>query len=520
MVSAQPTAAEARVGMFGEIGSSRWGVGYDGTSTREGELPELQGDKAVRAFREMRLNDPIVGAVVMATKMIIRGVEWKSELPEGAEEDDAEALACQEFLQGAMLDMEDGWEEMIEDSLEACVYGFQPLEVVLKQRLGPQSEGGGLPHSEYDDGLIGWHKIAYRDCAGIQRWNVDNHGSILGYWHKAEGMDQEEVYIPMSKSILFRASRIGNDPQGLSWLRSAYRSYKHKRNMEWLEGVAADRGFAGFPVVEMPMGANNTSGSADLTAAQNMVRGIRQDSYMGAILPPPLGKDEHQKWKLRLEGGAHSVSDTIDNSIRRYASEISASVLAYFIILTMNSKGAYALSRDQRDLWHLAMSGLLDAWQQLINRKLVRKLFELNVSAFPDRTKWARIVPSDVAQHDIEKVVSFLTQLNAAGLLDANDDDRNRIRAQIGWPAETKEQVEKRHEQEAQMEEMNALAREAMINPPEAQETTSNGNSPPPPRPTQASELSPVEQLLGRPLAEWGPEDYWTAAMWAEDKRA
>lgn len=523
---ARPANASGDLSIFGalfrELGSSRWGISQWGEAARAGEPPELQGDKAVKAFREMRLNDPIVGAVVMATKMIIRGVEWKAELAEDAEGDDAQAEKGRAFLHSAMNDMSQPWEEVVDDSLEAVYHGFEPMEVVYKQRLGPNPPPGAPGEdpagSEHDDGLIGWRKVAHRDPLGLVRWDIDEHGGIRGFWHRAEGQTQDEVYIPISKTILFRASRLGNDPQGLSWLRTGHRAYRFKRNLEWIEAVTFERGGAGYPVVEMPRGANTASGSTDHTRAQALVENVRMDAYMGVVLPPPLGSDENARWRFHFEDtGGGSLAAAIDSSIRRYASEIAASVLAYFIILTMNNRGAYALSRDQRDLWHLAMSGLVDTWAQLINRFLVRPLFELNQSAFPDRERWPRIVPGDISQHDIEKVQGFITAMTGVNILDVSDDDRNRVRAMIGWPPETREQVEAREEREAEMEQMRAQAAASPSGGDEREPGAEEVRRPPPPPPTRAAEWSAAERAVGKPVHEWGTEDAWLAAMALED---
>lgn len=519
------------VNIHTEIGSSRWGVAPGGYAWREDELPELQGQRGLKIFRSMRFNNPIVAAVVMATKMIIRGVEWSAERADGVDDADAEAEEARLHLEQCMADMDQPWEEFVDDSLEAVIYGFAIPEIVYKQRLGPQPEQTRdvfvLPHSEFDDGRIGWKDIAYRDPVGVMRWDVDEHGRVWGFWHKANQMLAEEVYIPIAKCVHFRASRLGNDPQGLSWLRAAYRPDRHKRNMEWLEGVAAERGFAGLPVIQMPAGSNTNSNSTDYSRAQQLVENVRADAYAGVILPPPLGDKEHQKWHFTLEG-AGQMSDQLDTAIRRYAGEIAASVLAYFIILTMNNRGAYALSKDQRDLWHLAMSGLVDTWGQIINKKLVRPLFELNRDVFPDRTKWPKIVPGDVAQHDIDKLQTYLTGLIGAGALEVNDEDRNRLRALIGWPNETKEQVEARAEREAAMAEIQQAAFQteqevARSGLQQNDQQTSSNEKEAAPRgqqpPRQASELSIAESIVGKPVNEWLPEDAWVVAMALEDAR-
>lgn len=485
-----PDDKSGSLGVFGtEIGSSRLGVDLWGQTARQDEIPEMRGDRAVKNYREMRLNDPMIGAVVLAVKMIVRSVPWAAEPPEGAEEGDPEVERSVEYLGSAMRDMDQAWPEMIDDSLEAWVYGFEAMETTYKQRLGPQPPDGDIPTSQFSDGLVGWWKIAHRDQAGVVRWLVDPHGKIEGMFHKVEG--QDEVFIPIGKMLLFRPLRHGNDPEGISPLRPAYRPYRYKRNHEWMEAVSTERLGGGLPVVEMPMGANTSEGSQDVQRAKDLVQAVRSDSYAGVVLPPAIGKEENHKWKFDLI--STGVLIDFDAPIRRYGGEMTTAMLAQFVNLIMQQRGAYALSRDQRDLWHLSMAGLLMTWTQVIHEQATVPLYKLNIGSFPDRTKWARIVPGDIAQHDIEKVVKYIDGLVGAGALDVSDDDRNRLRGLIGWPGETNEQRDR-------MEEKR--------------------NMPPPltmPRPADLESLSEVERIVGKPAHEWSGEDAWVAAMGMEE---
>lgn len=65
---------------FIEIGSS--GLAQYGGFVRDEFLPQLQGERGLRTFREMFENDPIVGALVFAVQMLLRKVQWRVEPPE------------------------------------------------------------------------------------------------------------------------------------------------------------------------------------------------------------------------------------------------------------------------------------------------------------------------------------------------------------------------------------------------------------------------------------------------------
>lgn len=524
--------AARQMAMFGEeIGSSRQGTDRYGYSVHDSDTKELRGERRIRVLREMRRSDPIVGALIMAIKMIARTVPWVPSDPPDAEEGDTQVAEAKDFLESCMSDMSHPWSEFIDDALDAVWAGFAVPEIVMKQRLGPNpgtytmthQDGTtmeqNLPTSDYDDGLIGWRKLAYRDPVGVVRWDIDNHGGISGFWHRVKS--QPEVYIPIEKCILFRASRDGNDPQGYSWLTNAHEPWQYKRKHQWLEAVGMERAGLGLPTVRMPLGSNTTEGSTDIVRARALVRGIRNDSFAGVVLPPPLGKEDHQKWDLELKtaGNTAGVGDTI---IRRLMSEIMTSVLAQFLVQGMQTNGAYAMSKDHRDLWQMAVSGLVQTYQEIMNRFLVKPLFRMNQSKFPDHTKWPVIAAGDVAQYDITKVMSYVHSMYTDGILDVNDDDRNRIRDMVGWPNETQAQISKREEAEQLSQEQADMMQANFDNaaqPPADVTGNVATNAAQPPNPAIAGredEWTEVENFIGKPLIEWTQDDFWNAALMDE----
>ena len=65
---------------IGRTGQQRYGgVFY------EEFLPELRGQRGIRAYKEMSENDDIIGAILFAVKMLIRNVHWGVQ-PGGTEE--------------------------------------------------------------------------------------------------------------------------------------------------------------------------------------------------------------------------------------------------------------------------------------------------------------------------------------------------------------------------------------------------------------------------------------------------
>jgi Homing endonuclease len=78
---------------FVEVGA--FGLAQYGGFIRDEFLLQLQGDAALKVYREMWDNSPVIGAIIFAIQMLLRKVEWRVEPPEAAsvEEIVAERMA-------------------------------------------------------------------------------------------------------------------------------------------------------------------------------------------------------------------------------------------------------------------------------------------------------------------------------------------------------------------------------------------------------------------------------------------
>src|SRR5690242_14567348 len=98
---ADPVAKEgpARIPMTSQIGDS--GLKIYGGYLNEEFLRDLAGEKAMRVYREMEMNDPTVRAILYAITTLICGVEWNWK----AADDSDEAEGAKEFIEQVFDDM-------------------------------------------------------------------------------------------------------------------------------------------------------------------------------------------------------------------------------------------------------------------------------------------------------------------------------------------------------------------------------------------------------------------------------
>ena len=419
---------KAEVGLSGEVGST--GLNRFGGLVYEEFLVELQRDRGRKVYDEMRRNDAIVGAILFAIEMALREVNWFT-LPEGSRE--------AEFLAEAMHDMSHTWPDFISEILLMLPFGYSYFEVVYKKRLDKQSK--------FNDGGIGWRKFGYRSPDTLYKWVIDKEGGIRGFVQMALP-DLRQIFIPIEKSVLFRTKREKNNPEGISILRNAYRAWYFKKNLESLEGISLERVYAGFPVIYLPHGA-----TSDASRAKAIVRGVRIDEQMGLVLP--------DGWRFVLEGPQNSRGlDAFNVSISRYRQEIMMSVMATFIALGIEKAGSYALAREERDFFQIALQGWLNNIRDTLNEFTVPKLLALN--GFDKNS--AKLSTGKVGQIDLEKLGNYIKNLTDSFALTPDPQLETYLRESAGLPPRMKGakpiKPEEKPEPEMEEEEEKAISKD------------------------------------------------------------
>ena len=401
--------------------------GYGGLKLTVGHVWEdfdrtLQGPQAVRTYEEMRRNDPVLGAVTNAIELVMRGVRW---LPRAASE---EQTAVDEvvFVSTLMDDMSHSWRDLISEILTMIPFGWAYFEVVYKERKGWNAD----PPSDYDDGRIGWRKIALRGQESLDRWAIDEHGGIQGMIQRPNiygGGISVSTTIPIEKSVLFRTKREKNNPEGYSLFRNAVRPYTIKKGLEDIETIGYNRDLTGIPVVYLPEGASD----ADYDKGRDIVERVQADDQAGLVFEQ-LAEEGFRNWRFELVSapGGSKASD-LNNAIGRVSGEIGMVFLAQFLRQGQQRVGSYAMVKEFKDLFHLALSSILDNIEDTLNRFLLPPLMRLN--GIP-REFWPHLAHDPVAEADVTRLASFVSSLAQVGMLTYSRDLENSLRRQGDLP--------------------------------------------------------------------------------------
>ena len=431
-----------RTGM-NELGRS--GLKHFGGTLYEEFLPNLQGTRGQKIYKEMSENSPIIGAMLFAVESLLRSVEWEVDPASQSSED----VAAAEFLEECKEDMSHTWEDFISEVLSMLIYGWSYFEIVYKRRKGPKR----TPTSAFDDGRIGWRKFALRSQDTLYRWEIDDTGGIKGMWQypvpstPASGrLSHETVLIPIEKALLFRTTSTKNSPEGRSVLRSSYRPWYYSKRIEEIEAIGIDRDLAGIPIARVPIELLSTERTADQTATYNYIKDIvtrtKRDEQNGIIWPraldPETGEDMFD-FEL-LNSGSRRSFDT-GAIIQRYMQQQAMTIMADFILLGHENVGSFALSSDKTELFAVALGAWLDGIEEILNRHAVPRLFELNDFGVEEFPKFRH---GDIEKPDIQAVGTYVQHLAAAGApLFPDIELENRLRGYADLPEADPEERDK-----------------------------------------------------------------------------
>lgn len=403
-------------------------------------LPKLRGLNATRTFREMKDNDPVIGAILMAFEMLLRAAEFRVE----AANDSPEAEEAKLFVEQCFEDMEGTVDDFLAEVLTFLPFGFSVFEVVYKIR-GGRNTSDTTRYSQFDDGRYGIQKLAPRAQWTIDRFLTDANGAITGVRQTALTLKMGSVEIPIEKLLHFRTSTINNDPSGRSILRNAFTSYHYASHIQMIEAIAVEREMNGIPVGRIPSEYLADSATAAQQGFTNAFKKILRDvkfNDQGFILIPSdvYENDDGSKTSIPMvqfdlvtAKGTRAIPT--GDVILRHQQNIARSVLADFLMLGSGDKGSFALSKSKTDLFLAAAAGYTEAISSVLNRQLLTRLWELN--GF-DPELMPSISFGDIAPVDLAELGAFVRDIAGAGMpLFPDDDTENTIRRAAGFPEKT-----------------------------------------------------------------------------------
>lgn len=407
----------------GNTGLNRWGQ-----DVFEEFLPNLRWPRAGKIYKEMSSNDPVICAIMLCARQLIRKVSWTIQPGSDSEEDTMAA----EFLESCLNDMSMTWSELIDEITSYFEYGWSYHEIVYKRRLGASRDPS--KRSKYNDGLIGWRKISGRSQESWAGWEFDEQddGSLLGMY---QDKGANKVYIPLEKALLFRTTSVRGNPEGRSFLRGSYRPWYFKKHIEEIEGIGIERDLAGLPVLHTPENVDiwddtNEKAKRTRVVAERLVKSIRRDRNEGIVLP--------SGWELALLSAGSTRQFDTNAVINRYDQRIAITMLSDIVMLGADKVGSFALASVKKSLLAAALDAQIQSIKEVFNRYAIPRLFALN--PFIGITELPQLKASPVDAPDLKSLAEYIQKLSGAKMpLFPNLDLENHLRRVAGLPETTED---------------------------------------------------------------------------------
>ena len=415
--------------MVGEVG--RTGLRQNAGRIDEEFLVELKRHNRYKIYNEMLHNEPLIATMDFSLRKLISQVKWEAE----AASEDAVDVEAAEFIDSCLHDMEESWENTLHEILSFPAFGFSVHEVVLKQRIGPL-EDDLTKRSEFTDGRIGWRKLPIRGQDTIIRW-IENKEKTeyIGIEQRLPTGDSKQRIIPKEKLLHFKNNSSKGNPEGQSIFRPAYVPWFYKKKLQSIEAIGSERELNGIPLIRIPGKLLNKNATVDDTANadawKSIGRDIRSDEQACLIIPSDRDKDGNFIYDIELLSTQGRRAIDLETVIHRYSVEITAVILADFILLGHERIGTQSLSSNKTTMFSLALNSFMQEVVSVFNKKAIPQLMSVNTF---NTTKFPKLVHGDIETEDIERLALAMQAFAAAGHTVTDIETQNEVRRRINFP--------------------------------------------------------------------------------------
>lgn len=282
--------------------------------------PELRDNQGYRKFDEMRRSDSTVRSTLRAMKTPILNARWFIQPASPSPQDKKIAdFVLWNLTEGMSI----SWGQIVWESLLMLDYGYYMFEKVFTNT-----------HPDMPNKIC-WQKFAPRHPMDVVEWKWDSNGGpesvdIYNPQVAQGGVSNQTVNIPIKKLAVVTFDKEAGDMTGISLLRSAYKPWYYKTQLEKIDAIQKERHGIGVPLITLPVGYNDN----DKTIAEAIGRNLRTNERAHVIMPPG--------WTIEFAKLEGQLTDAL-KSIEFHSTEIAKNILATFI---ENRAGSPDASQD------------------------------------------------------------------------------------------------------------------------------------------------------------------------------
>lgn len=390
--------------------------GKTGTEQQAGMITEdfnsdLQFPNSIVIYDEMRKSDATTGAILSAIKQPLISAKWG--IQPGSEESRDKEIA--DFVSHNLFE-KIKFKHFIRESLGCLDFGFYYFEKLF----------------EIVDWKVEWKQFAPRVPKAHSLWEIKDKpwvdGHPAGVTQLIISSDESKNgthEIPWDKLILFSFMKEGNNFEGQSILRNAYRHYFYKSLLYKVESVSMERYWVWVPYAKV----KTSMSQPNKDKVQEFLKSIRSNEESFGVVT-----DDVTELKILTPEGA---GQDIQPPIAHHDRKIYDSILAGFLNLTSGEGGSNALSKDQSSFFLRGLQGIADFFIDTMNDH-IKELVDYN---FNGVESYPKLIVADIGSISMDEQINAIDQAFNSGILDITDDDRQMIRDVLKMPRLTQEQM-------------------------------------------------------------------------------
>lgn len=385
---------------------------FSGIITSEEYNPDFFWRDGVKIYEQMLRNDGQIAAVRDMVELPIRRATWSIE----PFSDSARDREIASFVESCLFhDMQyqttegrtltQKWDDILRHILMHVWYGFMAFEVNWKVEDGWTKWASWTPLLPRT--IWRWWVGEDNELVGIQQWTFKNYS-------------YQFINIPAEKVLLFVNRQEGQNFEGVSALRQAYKDWFYKVQYEKIQAIGIERNAVIPPVVKLP--ENFTS--HDVQMAQMIGQNMRANELMSVTLPPG--------WDLEFPKNQQRYAANSLEAIQYHDTMMARRMLCQFLDLGSKETGSYALADTQVQTFLSALQTTASYVEDVINCDAIYRLVDYNfdnVEGYP-KLKASRL------QADIKVISDALKSvLGQNALLTPYPELQSWFADQLGIPS-------------------------------------------------------------------------------------
>jgi phage gp29-like protein len=419
---------------LGELGQSGTLISGGGFISFEEYNKDLEGRKGLRMFDQMRKSDATVMQSLKAVKQPIMSAVYSIE---PATDDPYDQMVAA-FVKKNLMEGEVNFYHFLREALTMLDFGFSLAEIVMdfdewegytheEQELVPgeldpttgitapgevKTTETVFPGGQY----LMLKKLAFRRQLTVYRWQTEAQKAGITQTTYTGGF----FSIPEDKIALFVNEQEGDNFQGVSLLRPAYKHWFFKETLYKIQAMALQRQGMGIPQLTAPEDADEISKQK----AREALKNIRANESSYIEIPKGYIIDFMDMKGMSVIDASHAIE--------HHDKKILSNVLAGFLDLgSGHSGGSRALSEDLSRLFTQSLETIVRNFCEVVNNQIIKRLvdYNFNVDAYP------KLESGSLSDDDINLLADALGKLSNADLLTPDPELEDFVRTTFKLPA-------------------------------------------------------------------------------------